>query len=64
MTNVVLAVANTFLQYAKRDNISVTPMKLQKLIYILYKTYLQKYKSRRDKRVKHFRIDARDKRSF
>ena len=46
MTSVVLAVANTFLQYAKRDNISVTPMKLQKLVYILYKTYLQKYKSK------------------
>lgn len=41
-----LHVANTFLEKSKRDNINVTPMKLQKLIYILYKEYLKKTKTR------------------
>lgn len=36
-----LSVANYILEQAKKDNISVTPMKLQKLIYILYKEYLK-----------------------
>jgi len=37
-----LNVANTFLARAKQDNVDVTPMKLQKLIYIFYKEYLKK----------------------
>lgn len=37
-----LDVANTFLDQAKKENIDISPMKLQKLIYILYKTYLKK----------------------
>lgn len=41
-----LDVANTFLVRAKKDNIDITPMKLQKLIYILYKCYLKDTKSR------------------
>lgn len=36
-----LNVANTFLEKAKSDNVDVTPMKLQKLIYIFYKSYLK-----------------------
>ena len=34
-------VANTFLYRAFKENISVTPMKLQKLIYFLYREYAQ-----------------------
>lgn len=37
-----LDVANTFLVRAKKEKIDISPMKLQKLIYILYKVYLQK----------------------
>ncbi|MFU2204257.1 Panacea domain-containing protein [Streptococcus hyovaginalis] len=37
-----LDVANTFLDRAKKEKIDISPMKLQKLIYILYKVYLQK----------------------
>lgn len=37
-----LNVANTFLARAKQDNVDVTPMKLQRLIYIFYKEYLKK----------------------
>lgn len=36
-----LDVANTFLERAKKENISITPMKLQKLLYIFYKEYLK-----------------------
>lgn len=36
-----LDVANTFLVRAKKENVDISPMKLQKLIYILYKTYLK-----------------------
>ena len=35
-----LDVANTFLAKAKKEKIDISPMKLQKLIYILYKNYL------------------------
>ena len=35
-------VANTVLMLAFKENIPVSPMKLQKLIYIIYKTYLKK----------------------
>ena len=35
-------VANTVLMLAFEENIAVSPMKLQKLIYIIYKTYLKK----------------------
>lgn len=41
-----LNVANTFIARAKEDGIDVTPMKLQKLIYIFYKTYLKRTKTR------------------
>ncbi|HFU3983635.1 TPA: Panacea domain-containing protein [Streptococcus suis] len=34
-------VANTFLAKAKEEKIDISPMKLQKLIYILYKVYLK-----------------------
>lgn len=37
-----LDVANSILNKAFNENISITPMKLQKLIYILYKDYLKK----------------------
>ncbi|HEM3629352.1 TPA: DUF4065 domain-containing protein [Streptococcus suis] len=37
-----LDVANTFLERAKKEKIDISPMKLQKLIYILYKVYLQR----------------------
>ena len=39
--NIPLCVANTFLHKAKSENIDITPMKLQKLIYIFYKEYLK-----------------------
>lgn len=35
-------VANTFLYYAFNEDISITPMKLQKLIYFFYREYAQK----------------------
>jgi len=37
-----LNVANNILQRAFADDINVTPMKLQKLIYCIYKEYLKK----------------------
>lgn len=37
-----LNVANTFIDRAKQDDINITPMKLQRLIYIFYKEYLKK----------------------
>lgn len=37
-----LAVGNTIFKRAKTDNIDITPMKLQKLIYIVYKSYYKK----------------------
>lgn len=36
-----LIVCNNILYLANRDNISVTPMKLQKLLYFLYREYLK-----------------------
>lgn len=36
-----LDVANYILSEAKKEGIDITPMKLQKLIYILYKEYLK-----------------------
>ncbi len=36
-----LNIANNFLELAFKENISISPMKLQKLIYILYKEYLK-----------------------
>ena len=39
---IALYVANTILDKAFNENIQITPMKLQKLIYILYKEYIQK----------------------
>lgn len=37
-----LYLANTILQRAQSEKINITPMKLQKLIYIIYKEYLQR----------------------
>lgn len=37
-----LDVANTFISKSKEENVDITPMKLQKLIYIMYKNYLQR----------------------
>lgn len=37
-----LNVANTILERAFKEDIDVTPMKLQKLVYIVYKEYLKK----------------------
>lgn len=37
-----LSVANYILEQAKKENIDVNPMKLQRLIYIIYKEYLKK----------------------
>ena len=34
-----LACANSFIQAAKQDHVSLTPLKLQKLIYLLYAKY-------------------------
>lgn len=39
-----LIVSNNILNLANIDKISVTPMKLQKLLYFLYRDYLQKTK--------------------
>lgn len=41
-----LDVANTFLDRAQKEKIDISPMKLQKLIYILYKEYLKENKLR------------------
>ena len=35
-------VANNFLRRGKADEIEITPLKLQKLIYFLYKDYLKR----------------------
>lgn len=37
-----IAVANTFILKSAEENIPLTPMKLQRLIYLLYKQYYQK----------------------
>ena len=37
-----ITVANTILTRAQKDNMNITPMKLQKLTYILYKEYLKR----------------------
>ncbi|RRD38452.1 DUF4065 domain-containing protein [Leptotrichia sp. OH3620_COT-345] len=37
-----LNIANNFLERAFAENISISPMKMQKLIYILYKEYLRR----------------------
>lgn len=36
-----LNIANNFLELAFKENITISPMKLQKLVYILYKEYLK-----------------------
>jgi len=36
-----LNVANNILKRAFRENVDITPMKLQKLLYFVYKSYLQ-----------------------
>ena len=41
-----LDVANYILSEAKKEGIDITPMKLQKLIYILYKEYLKATKKK------------------
>ena len=40
-----LIVANNFIVLSKDEHIEVTPMKLQKLLYFLYRDYYQAYKS-------------------
>ncbi len=35
-------VANNFIRKGKEENVPITPLKLQKLVYFLYKQYLQK----------------------
>lgn len=37
-----VAVANNFIRKGKEENVDITPLKLQKLVYFLYKQYLQK----------------------
>lgn len=39
----VQAVCNSLLKKSFEENISITPMKLQKLLYFVYREYLQKY---------------------
>lgn len=39
-----LFVANNIIDRAKKENISITPMKLQKILYFVYRDYLQKQK--------------------
>lgn len=41
-----LDVANTILVRAEKDHFDINPMKLQKLLYILYKTYLKQTETR------------------
>lgn len=41
-----LDVANTFIERANKEKVDITPMKLQKLIYILYKNYLKDTRSK------------------
>lgn len=41
MENTAIEFANTFLRRAKKEDIKITPMKLQKLLFILYKEFLQ-----------------------
>lgn len=38
----VISLANTIVQFAMQENIELSPMKLQKIIYFIYKDYLQK----------------------
>jgi uncharacterized phage-associated protein len=39
----ILIIANTFLHKAFSEKIPITPMKLQKLLYLFYREYLRKY---------------------
>lgn len=41
-----LNVANTFLDIGFKESVDISPMKLQKLIYILYKEYMRETNSR------------------
>ncbi|WP_064590776.1 Panacea domain-containing protein [Streptobacillus moniliformis] len=41
-----LNIANNFLELSFKENIPITPMKLQKLLYILYKEFLKKYREK------------------
>ena len=41
-----LDVANTFLERGKTDNVIITPMKIQKLLYIFYKEYLKETRTK------------------
>lgn len=41
MSKIPLYIANTFLQRGFEENVDISPMKLQKLIYIFYKENLQ-----------------------
>ncbi len=39
----VISLANTIIQFATQENIELSPMKLQKIIYFIYKDYIKKY---------------------
>lgn len=41
-----LDVANTFLSQGKAENVQITPMQLQKFVYIFYKEYLRTYEQK------------------
>lgn len=42
MTSSVQAIANTLLKYSFEQKVTITPMKLQKLMYFIYRDYLKK----------------------
>lgn len=44
--NIIISIANSFLSLSFKDKIFINPMKLQKLIYLTYKEYLNRYNSR------------------
>lgn len=39
----VISLANTIIKLAKKENINLSPMKLQKILYYIYKEYLTRY---------------------
>ena len=41
-----LNIANNFLEKSFQENVPITPMKLQKLLYIFYKEFLKKYRAK------------------
>ena len=67
-----LNIANNFLERAFAENIPISPMKMQKLIYILYKEYLKRtgspvlpnvyseFKGYKSGAIQNFALDADD----